>query len=82
MEKLREQTGGLNNRYWVQYGGSGRKESAFNAGDPGLILESGRSPGDGNGYPLYYSYLENPVDPEAWQATVHRVTELDTTEVI
>ena len=40
-------------------GGSGSKESACNAGDPGLIPGSGRSPGEGNGYPLQYSCLEN-----------------------
>ena len=41
-------------------GGSDGKESACNAGDPGSIPGSGRSPGEGNGYPLQYSYLENP----------------------
>ena len=40
-------------------GGSDSKESACNAGDPGLILESGRYPGEGNGTPLQYSCLEN-----------------------
>ena len=43
-------------------GGSEIKESAFNAGDPGWTLGSGRSPGEGNGYPLQYSYLENSMD--------------------
>ena len=38
-------------------------------------------PGEGNGYPLQYSGLENSMDRGAWWATVHRVTELDTTEV-
>ena len=52
---------------------SAGKESACNAGDPGLIPESGRSPGEGNGNPLQYSRLENPVDRGAWQAIVHRV---------
>ena len=47
-------------------GGSELKESASNAGDPGLIPGSGRSPGEGNGNPFQYSYLENPVDGEAW----------------
>ena len=37
--------------------------------DPGLIPGSGRSPGGGHGYPLQYSYLENPMDRGAWQAT-------------
>ena len=38
------------------------KESACNAGDPGSIPGSGRSPGEGNGYPLLYSCLENSMD--------------------
>ena len=42
--------------------GSDSKESAFNAGDPGSIPGSGRSPGEGNGNPLQYSCLENPMD--------------------
>ena len=42
--------------------GSDGKESACSAGDPGLIPGSGRSPGEGNGYPLQYSCLENPMD--------------------
>ena len=50
------------------------KEFACNAGDPGLILGSGRSPGEGNGNPLQYSCLENPMVREAWQVTVHGVT--------
>ena len=51
------------------------KESACNAGDRGTIPESGRSPGEGNGYPLQYSGLENPMDRGAWWAvTVHGVT--------
>ena len=49
--------------------------------DADSIPESGRSPGEGHGNPLQYSYLENPVDKGAWQAAVHRVTESDTTEV-
>ena len=54
-------------------GSSDSKESACNAGDPGLILGSGRSPGEGSGYPHQYSCLGNPMDRGAWQATVHRV---------
>ena len=50
------------------------KESACSAGDLGLIPGSGRSPGEGNGNPLQYSCLENPMDRGAWQAIVHRVT--------
>ena len=49
------------------------KESVCNAGDPGLIPGSGRSPGEGNGNLLQYSFLENPMDRGAWQATVHGV---------
>ena len=49
------------------------KESACNAGDLGSIPGSGRSPGEGNGNPLQYSCLENPMDRRAWQATVHSV---------
>ena len=41
-----------------------------NAGDPGLIPGLGRSPGEGNGYPLQYSCLENSMDAGAWWATV------------
>ena len=49
------------------------KESSASAGDAGSISESGRSPGEGNSNPLQYSYLGNPVDRGAWQATVHGV---------
>ena len=55
-------------------GGSDGKASACNAGDPGSIPGSGRSSGEGNGNPLQYSCLENPMDGEAWQAAVHGVT--------
>ena len=48
--------------------------SACSAVDLGLIPESGRSPREGNGYPLQYSCLENPMDRGAWQATVHGIT--------
>ena len=51
------------------------KESACNAGDLDSIPGLGRSPGEGNGYPLQYSCLENPMDRGDWQATVHGVTE-------
>ena len=54
-------------------GASNSKESACNVGDPGLIPGYGRSPGEGNGNPLQYSFLENSMDRGAWQATVHRV---------
>ena len=52
-------------------GGSDGKDSSCNAGNLGLIPESGRSPGEGNGNPLQYSCLENPTDRRAWWATVH-----------
>ena len=49
------------------------KESACNVGDLGLIPESGRFPGEGNGYLLQYSCLENSMDRRAWWATFHGV---------
>ena len=54
-------------------GVSDGKESTCNAGDLGLIPELERSPGEGNGNPLQYSCLENPMDRGAWQATVHGI---------
>ena len=56
-------------------GGSDGKESACNVGDLGWIPGSGRSPGEGTGYPLQYSCLENSMNRGAWQATVHGVTQ-------
>ena len=50
------------------------KESACSVGDPGSIPGLGRSPGEGNGNPLQYSCLENPMDGGACQAIVHGVT--------
>jgi len=47
-------------------GGSEVKASACNVGDQGLIPELGRSPGEGNGNPLQYSCLENPMEGRAW----------------
>ena len=55
-------------------GGSDGKTSACNAGDPGSIPGSGKSPGEGNGNSLQYSCLENSMDGGAWQATVLGVT--------
>ena len=50
----------------IYYGVSDGKESTCNVGDLGMIPGSGRSPGEGNGNPLHYSCLENPMDREAW----------------
>ena len=60
--------------------GSAGKESTFNAGDTdvGSVPGLGRSPGEGNGNPLQYSCLENPMNRGAWQATVQRVTKRQT----
>ena len=55
------------------------KESVCNARDPGLIPALGRTPGEGNGYPLQYSCLENPIDRRAWLATGMGSKESDTT---
>ena len=63
---------------WGFPGSSAVKASACNAGDPGSIPGLGRSPGEGNGNPLQYSCLENPMDGEAWQATVPGVTKSQT----
>ena len=54
------------------------KASAYNAGDPGSIPGSGRSPGEGNGNPPQYSCLENPMDQGAWWAQVHGVAKSQT----
>ena len=62
-------------------GGSDGKDSACNAGDPGLIPGLGRFPGEGHGNPFQYSCLENSTDRGAWWATVHGgPKELDMTE--
>ena len=64
---------------WLGFpGGSDGKESSCNAGGPGSIPGSGRSPGEGNGNPLQYSCLGNPMDRAAWWATVHGVTKSQT----
>ena len=57
--------------------GSVVKNLLANAGDTGSIPGSGRAPTEGNGNPLRYSCLENPMDRRVWWATVHGVTELD-----
>ena len=61
LEKAEESRDQIANIYWLP-GGSDGKASACNAGDPGLIPGSGRSPGEGNGNPLQYSCLENSMD--------------------
>ena len=58
--------------------GSEDKAPACHAGDLGSIPGLGRSPGEGNGNPLQYSCLENPMDRGAWWAIVHRVTKSQT----
>ena len=58
-----------------------KKNQTANTGDTrnmGLIPGSGRSPGEGNGNPLQYSWLENPTDREGWKATVYGVTKSQT----
>ena len=73
--------GGIQSNLWVYNnvqgfpGSSDGNESACNAGDLGLIPVSGRSPGGGNGSPLQYSCLENPMDRGAWWTIVSEVTE-------
>ena len=59
-------------------GGSVAHNPPANAGDAGLIPGSGRSPGEGDGNPLQYSWLENPMDRGAWWATVHGVAKSQT----
>ena len=70
---------GLKFQFWLNLwmyfpGGSDGKASAYNAGDLDSIPGSGRSPGKGNGSPLQYSCLENPMDRGDWQFIVHSVT--------
>ena len=59
-------------------GGSVVKNLSANAGDTRLIPVWGRSPGEGNGNPLPYSCLENPMDRGGWWATVHGVAKSGT----
>ena len=88
MTQLWNQTAGLTNVLIVDsflslggfHGDSDSKESACNAGDPGSIPELGRSPREGNGYPLQYSSLGNPMGRGAWQATVHELSKSDMPE--
>ena len=57
-------------------GGSVVKNPPASAGDEGSIPGSGKSPGEGNGNPLRYSCLGNPMDRGTWWTTVHRVTKV------
>ena len=61
------------NNYKSSPGCSVVKNLPANVGDVGLISRSGKSPGEGNGNPRQYSFLGNPMDREAWQATVQGV---------
>ena len=63
---------------WGVPGGSDGKESACNAGNLGSIPGLGRCPAEGNGNPIQYPRLENPMDRRAWWATVHRVAQSQT----
>ena len=63
---------------WNFSSGSVVKESSCNIGDAGLIPRWEISPGEGNGNPLQYSCLGNPMDRGAWQATVQKVTQSQT----
>ena len=65
---------------WASLGDQTIKNLPANAGDPGSVSGPGRSSAEGNGYPLWYSCLENPMDGGAWWATVHGLAESDTTE--
>ena len=71
------------NRYNIEHitklgfpGSSVVKNPPANSGDAGSIPGSGRCPGEGNGNPLQYSCLGNPMDRGVWQATVHTVTKV------
>ena len=59
---------------WGFPGGTDGKESAYNTGDISSVSGFGRCPGEGNGYPLRYSCLENSMDRGAWQATVYVIS--------
>ena len=65
-------------RYSGFPGSSDTKEYGCHAGDLGLIPGSGRSPGEGNGYPVQNSCLENSMDKGAWWAIVHAIAKSQT----
>ena len=74
---------GLKDNYWTSSTRTSLvaqkvKHLAYNAGDLGSIPGWGRSSGEGNGNPLQYSCLENPIDRAAWWATVHGVAKSQT----
>ena len=76
--KARNRKSPFGRPHWDLPGGSDGEECACKAGDLSLIPGSGGSPGSGNGSPLQYSLLENPMDRGAWPATVHGVTKSGT----
>ena len=72
--------GGRSRQGWGFPGGTMVENPPANVGDVGSVPGSGRSPGEGNGNPLQYSCLGNPMDRGAWWTTVHEISkELDTT---
>ena len=71
---------GVRSSWWGFPGDSDGTESTRNVGDPGSTSGSGKSPEEGNSYPLHYSCQENSMDRGAWRATVHGFAESDTTE--
>ena len=77
-ERLRQRGSNSNKTSSVYQGSSDGKESTCSTGHLGFILGLGRSPGEGNGYPLQYPCLENPKDQGAWWATIHGVTKSQT----
>ena len=72
---MRVLTSALRNKRCFPYG-LDRKESTYNVGDLGLIPGLGRSLGEGHGYPLQYSCLENLMDGRAWRAMAHGVAKI------
>ena len=71
----------ISNTLWAKRGFPGVsvvKNPLANTGDAGLIPGLGRSPGDENGNPLQYSWLQNPMNREAWWASVHSVSKSQT----
>ena len=73
---LESQSGKKDQEMWfiVLFSSLGGKESTCNVGDTSSIPGLGRSPGEGIGYPLQYSCLENSMDRGAWRTIVHGVT--------